>query len=270
MKERISSYTVVDVETPNRKNDSICSIGLVRVVDGFVVDHFYSLVNPEDYFDMNNIAVHGITPNMVEDSPNFMELYEQVRPFLERTILIAHNATFDLSVLRKNMQRYGIDTIDHCYFCTVTQGRRAFPEFERHNLAAMSHYLDITLEHHHDALCDAKAAQEIFEHVQSRLSLGAKELRTYQPKFIEHVPLDPVHLRRAVQSLDKVFKQKDLLEALRQWHEEFQIFIDAYPLSNFITLTEWVLADGVISPTEETMLRHWYLSYKSQDRKNGV
>lgn len=269
-KERIHAYTVVDVETANRKNDSICSIGLVKVVDGFVVDHFYSLVDPEDYFDMDNIAIHGITPSMVEHSPNFREVYEQMAGFVERTILVAHNAVFDLSVLRKNMQRYGIERADFCYFCTVVQSRKAFPEFERHNLAALCHYLDIALDHHHDALCDAKAAQEIFEHVQSRLSLGVKELRTYQPKFIDRPALDPLHLHQALKGLDKVFHSKDLLSGLSAWYEEYQVFVDAYPLSNFIALTEQILADGVISPTEELMLRHWFLNYKSQERKNGV
>lgn len=270
MRQRIHSYTVVDVETANRKNDSICSIGLVKVVNGFVADHFYSLVNPEDYFDMDNIVIHGITPHMVENSPNFLEVYKQMRPLVERTILVAHNAVFDLSVLKKNMLRYGIEAVDFCYFCTVVQSRKAFPEYERHNLAALCHYLDIELDHHHDALCDAKAAQEIFERVQSRLSLGVKDLRTYQPKFMARMPLESKHLSQAVRSLEKVFENKDLLEALRQWYEVHQIFVDTYPLSNFITLTEQILADGKITPSEELILRHWFLNYKSLERKNGV
>lgn len=258
MKQRIHSYTVVDVETANRKNNTICSIGLVQVVDGFVVDDFYSLVNPEDYFDMDNIAIHGITPNMVAGAPTFGELYPEIKHLLERTIVVAHNATFDLSVLRRNMLRYRIDAHEFCYVCTVVQGRKAYPELKRHNLAALSHYLSIDLEQHHNALWDAKAAQGIFENIQSRLSLGPKELRTYHLKEEPVLMISLHHLAPIVRDLEQVFTQDDFFDALQNWYNEYQIFQDAYPLSNFLWLTEAVLHDGTVTPTENQILRHWF------------
>ena len=269
MKQRIHSYTVVDVETANRKNNTICSIGLVQVVDGFVVDEVYSLVNPEDYFDMDNIAIHGITPNMVAGAPTFGELYPKIKHLLERTIVVAHNAPFDLSVLRRNMLRYGIGTHEFCYVCTVVQGRKAFPELKRHNLAAMSHYLDVDLEQHHNALWDAKAAQGIFENIQSRRSLGPKELRTYHLKDEPVLMITPEHLAPIVRDLENVFARVDFLEALRDWYDDYQIFQDAYPLSNFLSLTESVLQDGIVTPTEDQILRHWFLELKKFLRLNS-
>ena len=258
MKERINTYTVVDVETANRANDSICSIGLVRVVDGFIADEFYSLVNPEDYFDMGNISIHGITPNMVANAPTFGELYPELKQYLERTVIVAHNARFDLGVLRKNLLRYGIAAHEYPYACTVVLGRKAFPELKRHNLAALSHYLDISLEHHHHALDDAKAAQEIFESIQRKISLGPKQLKTYHLADESVLPLSADHLEQILAGLEEVLAQPNLIDALRLWYEDNQIFQDAYPIGNFLYLTDCILADGEISPSERQILEHWF------------
>lgn len=263
MKERINTYTVVDVETANRANDTICSIGLVRVVDGHIADEFYSLVDPEDHFDMSNIAIHGITPNLVADAPTFGELYPVLKNYLERTVVVAHNAMFDLSVLRKNMLRYGIYAHEYCYVCTVVMGRRAFPHLKRHNLAALSHYLDIDLLNHHHALDDAKAAQEIFESIQRKVSIGPKQLKTYHLKEEQVISLSPEHLEMILEGLAEVMQQNDLLSALNMWYEDNQIFQDAYPISNFLNLTDAVLADGVITESEKQILQHWYHDMKA-------
>lgn len=257
MKERINTYTVVDVETANRANNTICSIGLVRVVNGYVAEEFYSLVNPEDYFDMSNISIHGITPNMVADAPTFGELYPILKPFLERTVVVAHNATFDLSVLRKNLLRYGIFSHEYCYVCTVVMGRKAFPHLKRHNLAALSNYLDIPLDHHHHALDDAKAAQMIFEAVQRKVSIGPKQLKTYHLKEEPVQVLSPEHLEMIIEGLDETMDQPNLISSLKMWYEDNQIYQDAYPISNFLNLTDSVLADGEISESELQILRHW-------------
>lgn len=262
MKQRINTYTVVDVETANRSNDSICSIGLVRVVNGYIADEFYSLVNPEDYFEMGNISIHGITPNMVADAPTFGELYPVLKPYLERTVVVAHNATFDLSVLRKNMLRYGIYAHEYPYVCTVATARRAFPHLKRRNLAALSHYLDISLEHHHHALDDAKAAQEIFEAIQAKIEIGPKQLKTYHLKTEQVMPLETEHLAMILEGLEEVLQHPNLIDALSLWYEDSQIFQDAYPIGNFLYLTEAVLADGLITLEEEQILEHWYLDMK--------
>jgi len=63
---KITEYTVIDVETPNAKNDSICSIALIRVKNDEIVSKEYHLVDPEDYFDQFNVRLHGISKAMVK------------------------------------------------------------------------------------------------------------------------------------------------------------------------------------------------------------
>ena len=71
----LERYTAVDVETPNRNNDSIRSIGIVRMEYGTPVYRREFLVNPHEHFDDYNIKIHGITPEMVRNAPTFAEIW---------------------------------------------------------------------------------------------------------------------------------------------------------------------------------------------------
>ena len=75
MNETVDTYTVIDVETPNRRNNSICSIALVRVENNIIVSKEHYFVNPEDDFDDLNIKIHHITKNMVLNKPSFKEIW---------------------------------------------------------------------------------------------------------------------------------------------------------------------------------------------------
>lgn len=84
------NYIVLDVETPNGKNDSICSIGVELIDDDKVTDEWYTLVDPEEEFESMNIAIHHITPGMVQGAPKFEEVWARIarmpqRAFSSRT-----------------------------------------------------------------------------------------------------------------------------------------------------------------------------------------
>ena len=113
-------YIAFDVETPNRYNDRISAIGITVVEDGEIVHSFYSLVNPEAGFDRFNTQLTGIDEAAVADAPTFAELWGQIEPIMGSGILVAHNAPFDMSVLKKCLQAYGIDWQPMVsYLCTV-------------------------------------------------------------------------------------------------------------------------------------------------------
>lgn len=133
------------------------SIGISVVEDGEVIYDFYSLVNPEARFDAFNISFTGITPQMVEDSPNFAELWQVIEPIMSSGMLIAHNAPFDMSVLAKCLKRYNIvwKTVTE-YACTCQMSKKSFPDLYNHRLDTLCSYLGISLDHH-NAGSDAKA-----------------------------------------------------------------------------------------------------------------
>ena len=154
------NFTAIDFETANSLRTSACSIGLVKVQNGRIVDELYTLINPLTDFSAGNIRVHGIEPHMVDDAPTFDEVWPQLAAFIGEDILVAHNVTFDASVLTACLQRYDIDYAPMRGACSCQMARKAWPYLKSYRLNAVSHHLHIALHHHH-ALEDARAAAQI-------------------------------------------------------------------------------------------------------------
>ena len=156
----MSRYIVFDTETPNSRNDSICSIGITVVENGAIVEERYDLVDPEARFDVFNVELHGISPDMVRFEKNFPVLWEEIEPIMNSGILVAHNASFDLGVLGKLFRRYGISRSGDDYACTVQLGRKCLPNAPNHKLNTLCELLNISLDHH-NAASDSHACAEL-------------------------------------------------------------------------------------------------------------
>jgi len=136
------------------------AIGITRITDGIITDSFFSYVDPEVPFDFFNTRLTGISAETVRNAPTFPELWEQIAPMMESGILAAHNAVFDLSVLRACLKAYGIEWRSTVrYICTVQAGRRLLPGM-KHNLDVMCSHYGISLDHH-KADSDSHACAEI-------------------------------------------------------------------------------------------------------------
>ena len=153
-------YIVFDVETPNRYCNRMSAIGISVIEDGAITEEFFSYVNPETYFDYFNTQLTGIDKNTVADAPTFPELWQKIEPIMSSGILVAHNAVFDLGVLKKCLKDYDIrwkNMVKYC--CTVQMGRRVVPEIS-HKLNVICDYYGISLNHH-QADSDSHACAEI-------------------------------------------------------------------------------------------------------------
>lgn len=156
----ISRYTAFDFETASGKNP--CSIGVVQFENGKIIDSFYSLINPEiERFSPYTIRVHGITEVDVMFKPNFKEIWDKVKHFFEDSTIVAHNSSFDMSVLTYSLNRYGISEPKHLCFCTLRISRQ-FLNLNNYKLTTVAHYYKIVQKNHHDALEDAKICGELF------------------------------------------------------------------------------------------------------------
>ena len=154
------NYVVFDVETPNRANSRMSAIGITLIQEGNIADEYYSLVDPQTHFDYFNTQLTGISSETVKGAPNFGELWEKIEPMMNSGILVAHNAVFDLSVLKRCLNGYGITWKKNAkYICTVQAGRRLLPGVS-HKLNVMCEYYGIALDHHH-AASDSRACAEI-------------------------------------------------------------------------------------------------------------
>lgn len=173
-------YTAVDVETPNRNNDSICSIGVVHMEYGTPVYKREFLVQPEEHFDHFNVRIHGIKPRMVKDAPIFPEVWDEIAHFFDG-VVVAHNAPFDLGAIAKMLCRYGIDMPEVSYACSLRKARRHLPKevCGSHKLDDLSRGLNIPLERHHDALDDALASALIMEWLIDRFGCDCEDVTPF-------------------------------------------------------------------------------------------
>ena len=173
------NYVAFDLETPNRANDRMSAIGITLIREGTITQEYYSLVDPQTYFDRFNIQLTGISSETVKGAPNFAQLWDKIEPLMNSGILVAHNASFDLGVLRRCLNSYGIVWKKSAiYLCTVQAGRRLLPSMS-HKLNVMCDYYGITLDHH-NAASDSRACAEILlRYMQSGADVN-KFIRTYK------------------------------------------------------------------------------------------
>lgn len=172
-------YIVFDVETPNRFNNRMSAIGITVIEEGMIVDSFFSLVDPETHFDYFNTRLTGISAQTVIGAPNFAELWEQIEPLMSSGILVAHNAVFDMGVLKKCLHDYGIGWKSTAkYICTVQAGRRLLPEIS-HSLNVMCDYYGISLDHHQAASDSNACAKILLRYMKSGADVNSF-IRTYR------------------------------------------------------------------------------------------
>ena len=182
MEYECNRIVAIDVETPNGKVPAICQIGIVLAEAGEIVKTESYLVNPETYFDPVNISIHGITPSAVEHAPTFAALWPRIAGYFENSVVLAHNAAFDLGMLTGVLERYGIPVPPLTCCCTVQMARRRFARetYGSYRLDTLCAAFAIPLEKHHDALCDALACYRIHEALLLDFGPDPRDVRPYK------------------------------------------------------------------------------------------
>ena len=131
----MKDFAAIDFETANNERSSVCSVGIVIVRNGEIVDSFYSLISPEpNYYNYWCSQVHGLTREDTEDAPVFPEVWKQIEPLIEGLPLVAHNSPFDESCLKAVFRVYQMDYPDYPFYDTLSVSRQTLPELENHQL----------------------------------------------------------------------------------------------------------------------------------------
>ena len=171
------SFVVFDIETTGFSpvNNRIIEIGAVKVTDGKVVDRFSAFVNPQTPIPFEIEKLTGIRDDMVVDAPLIGEVLPQFLQFCADCVLVAHNASFDMSFIIENCRRQGLPT-EYTYVDTVGIARVLLPNQSKHTLDAVAKALNISLENHHRAVDDAECTAWIF--VKFIQMLAEQDIRT--------------------------------------------------------------------------------------------
>jgi len=158
-------FVAIDFETANSFRWSPCAIGISIVRDSKVVEQITQLICPPnatdaDCFDDFNISIHGITWEMVKDQPKFLDVWNSLIPKIGSLPLVAHNAAFDIGVLRESLDEEGGEWPTLTYTCTLVTSRRIL-DLPSYSLPFVADALKVELKKHHDAGSDAKACADI-------------------------------------------------------------------------------------------------------------
>lgn len=159
----MTDFAAIDFETANEYRSSVCSVGVVIVRDGKIVDYFYSLIHPEpEYYQWFCKMVHGLCEDDTEDAPVFPYVWEKIVPMIEGLPLVAHNSRFDEGCLKEVFKVYQMDYPGYEFYDTLRAARHHFgnrlPNLQLQTVAAACGY-DLT--NHHHALADAEACAHI-------------------------------------------------------------------------------------------------------------
>lgn len=175
-----AGFVVFDLETTGAKTPPcrVTEIGAYRVQDGEIVAEFHTLINPEMPIPFFITLLTGITDGMVKDAPKFGEIADDFLGFIGDSILVAHNASFDMRFLDHEIGRkYEDCRVGNPSICTVQLSRKLLPDVENHKLKTLAEYFSVDLINHHRADADAHATAMIFVNLLGDLAtLGIRDL----------------------------------------------------------------------------------------------
>lgn len=159
----MKNFAAIDFETANNQPSSVCSVGIVIVRDGKIVDRFYRLIHPvPNWYHPINISIHGIHPEDTEAADTFPEVWAEVEQLIEGLPLVAHNSRFDEGCLRAAHRRFEMPYPNYKFYCTCNASRRHFGRsLPNHKLDTVASACGFDLKNHHHALADAEACAAI-------------------------------------------------------------------------------------------------------------
>ncbi|HKP06292.1 MAG TPA: 3'-5' exonuclease [Microbacterium sp.] len=169
-------FTAIDFETANSSNASACAVGLVRVRDGRIVDRTGWLIRPpagHDVFFELNVRIHGIRPEDVVDAAPWSRQLADIVAFAGSDVLVAHNAGFDMAVLKRACDATGDECPPYRYACSLQVARRVY-QLESYRLpfvAAEAGFADFP---HHNATADAMACAHVM--IDAARRVGADDI----------------------------------------------------------------------------------------------
>lgn len=159
-------FAFLDVETTGLdpvSGDKICEIAVIKTIDCQLADEFVSIVNPGRNIPERAVSIHGITQDMVNEAPFFRDIAKGLLDFLKDTVIVAHNAKFDLEFLSSELKNLNLSLPENEVIDTLGIARRYYT-FPSNNLGEIAKSIGLPLDEQHRALADVTTTKDIFEY----------------------------------------------------------------------------------------------------------
>ena len=159
-----TEYCVFDLETTGISHitEKITEVGIIKIKNGEVIDTFECFVNPEKPIPEEVVNITHITDDMVKDAETIDKVMPKVLEFMKGSVLVAHNADFDIGYLKYNCEQLGLP-FDFTHIDTLRLAKAIFPEFSRYKLGFIADKLGIKVDVAHRALDDVKTLVAVFK-----------------------------------------------------------------------------------------------------------
>ena len=167
-----ATFVVIDIETTGLKPGpaAITEVAAIRVVEGQLADEFHTLLNPGRKIPPAITQLTGITDDMLRDQPRIDTIFPQLHTFLGSSVIVAHNADFDVKFLNFDARRLLSAPLLNPSLCTLKLARRLFPGLRSRSLGAVAVHLGVSCLNRHRALGDARITAEVFLILLEQLS----------------------------------------------------------------------------------------------------
>ena len=210
---------VLDTETTglDYTREKMVEFAAVRLENGKIKDRFQTLINPEQHIRKSSIAIHGITPEMVEDAPKENEAVPQILEFIGDYPIVAHNAIFDYMFINEASKRVTGKEIQNERIDTQQMFKEIYPELEAHGLNALTEKFKVELVNHHRAMGDTMGLAMAYPKLK-KLYLQKFDWENKQLGNVEYLFERFLRLQQTVTTLQS--EMQDLKSVFKLYFEE--------------------------------------------------
>ncbi len=178
------SYVVLDTETTGFDPvwDDIIEVAALKVQNGEIVDKFESFVNPGYQIDPYITEIHGITNDMLKTAPTLKDVLPVFLTFLGDSVIVAHNANFDINFIYDSSVSLGGNGIANDFVDTMRLSRRLFPEEKHHRLVDLVQRFNIAKEVKHRSMCDTVQTYKCYQYMKNYIAKNGISIESLFPK----------------------------------------------------------------------------------------
>ncbi|HLR72170.1 MAG TPA: PolC-type DNA polymerase III, partial [Pseudogracilibacillus sp.] len=254
------TYVVFDVETTGLSSafDVIIEIAGVKLKNGEVIDQFESFANPHQKLSDKITSITGITDDMLVGAPDVDDVLQQFHDWVGDSILVAHNATFDIGFLNQGYAKINVPKIINPIIDTLELARFLLPNLGNHRLNTLCKYFDVELTQHHRAIYDAEATGYLFWKLVERLAEeeidNVQQLNDHMGEGDSYKHSRPFHCVLLAQN---EIGLKNLYKLVSYAHTKYFYRVPRIPRSLLTELREGILVGSACDEGEvfETLLQ---------------
>lgn len=235
-----TTYCVLDLETTgfSFRTEKITEVGIMKVKNGEVIDEFSCFVNPEKPIPQRVVEVTNITDDMVKDAETIDKVMPKILEFVGDSVLVAHNADFDIGFLKYNANKLGL-SLDNTYLDTLRLAKDLFPDYKKYKLGKIAENLGIKVEVAHRALDDVDTTVKVLNVMLNMLKekgietldditkkiageADFKKLPTYHAIILatNYVGLKNLYKLVSISHLDYFYKKPRILKSIYKKYSE--------------------------------------------------